>query len=473
MTKRNRQRKTRIQLAFDLDSILKALENSFISKLSGYFKRLTNNLAKKINNIPLFVNSLIIEDKKDIAELKTLLQNYYKKIGKETIKQTNKEIQELSGKKSFIKIPDVNEGLRYRAEQLAIQKIKDFNKEIRDKILSSEGSLKDKKALLSTLKKAQNSYINKHVTIVSRMESVTHANNQRLEAFKKSTIVTAVQFLAVLDNRTTPICTSRHNMVIKLDDPLLPNFKPPCHFGCRSLLSPVTIYDKLEPTNLKFLEDVPNKDFGKFKDKKEVLANELNEFGYLNEKNKVFWDKVNKGLKGNDLKLSSDELSDITKTYEKEILKLSKGKEIGLFINEYGNIISSKTGTSKRLEFDSKYNNLYQTAYIFTHNHPSGLLFSQDDIISAHSLEIPLLRVVTEKRIYSLKNIYKNDLNTLLEKYKEFTLISEANVFNILKKENKIDKISNKEFSVLVNRDLWKALSKHSEFNLIYKELEL
>ena len=41
---RKRTRKNRTQLAFDLDEILKALEDAFINKLTKYFKRLTNTL---------------------------------------------------------------------------------------------------------------------------------------------------------------------------------------------------------------------------------------------------------------------------------------------------------------------------------------------------------------------------------------------------------------------------------------------
>lgn len=271
MKKRKRKSKDRIQLALELNSILRSFEDSFILKLSAYFKRAIAKLRDDINDSNLFLSSISKVNKTDVNNVKKLLKDFYKKVGKETLKRTNKEIQELSGQRTIIKIPDLNEGLRYRAEQLAIQKIKDFNQEIKNKVLDSDGLLKDKKLLVSSLKKAQNVYINRHVKTVARMESVAIANQKRLEAFKKSTIVAAVQFLSVADKRRTKICESRHNMIIRLDDPLLPNFKPPCHFGCRSLLSPVTIFEKFVFTDIKLLKNVPPRDFGKPKKDRDYL----------------------------------------------------------------------------------------------------------------------------------------------------------------------------------------------------------
>ena len=83
----------------------------------------------------------------------------------------------------------------------------------------------------------------------SRIESIarteiTRADTLgRLSSMKSNDDVIGVEFSAVMDDRTTEICSSRHGLVMRLDDPRLPENTPPCHVSCRSLLIPCTVYD--------------------------------------------------------------------------------------------------------------------------------------------------------------------------------------------------------------------------------------
>ena len=122
MKKRVRIGKNREQLAFELDEIIRALEDSFIIKLQTFFDKLTSRILKKADNLAIFKKSLKKTDDKDIIALKDLFRGYYKKVGKDSVAKLNDEIKNLSGASSKIKIPDINEGLRYRAEILAIKK---------------------------------------------------------------------------------------------------------------------------------------------------------------------------------------------------------------------------------------------------------------------------------------------------------------------------------------------------------------
>jgi SPP1 gp7 family putative phage head morphogenesis protein len=118
--------------------------------------------------------------------------------------------------------------------------------------------MQEKKLLVSTIRKASNVFANRHIKVVARMESVTVANQQRLEACRKSKIIKGVQFMAVVDKRTTQICRARHNHILPLESSYLAQYTPPCHFNCRSLLSPVTIYETdLEYTSISTLSSVP------------------------------------------------------------------------------------------------------------------------------------------------------------------------------------------------------------------------
>lgn len=53
-------------------------------------------------------------------------------------------------------------------------------------------------------------------------------------------VLTGLVFINPLDNRTTPICRQRHNTILPLDHPWWFVNWPPLHFGCRSVVLPLT-----------------------------------------------------------------------------------------------------------------------------------------------------------------------------------------------------------------------------------------
>lgn len=81
------------------------------------------------------------------------------------------------------------------------------------------------------------------IEAIARTE-ITRADTMgRLISMKANDDVIGVEFSAVMDDRTTDICASRHGLVMRLDDPRLPENTPPQHVNCRSILLPVTVYD--------------------------------------------------------------------------------------------------------------------------------------------------------------------------------------------------------------------------------------
>jgi SPP1 gp7 family putative phage head morphogenesis protein len=74
----------------------------------------------------------------------------------------------------------------------------------------------------------------------SRTKFTDVTNRGRLEFFNESGIVSAYQYAAVLDDRTSPICDGLHGKIFKMGtEPI-----PPLHFNCRSLLVPITKYEE-------------------------------------------------------------------------------------------------------------------------------------------------------------------------------------------------------------------------------------
>lgn len=80
-----------------------------------------------------------------------------------------------------------------------------------------------------------------------RTSTAMFYNGGRMNMFNDpalSQFVTAYQYSAILDDRTTDFCRLHDGEVIDANDPRLPSITPPCHWQCRSLLVPITRYDE-------------------------------------------------------------------------------------------------------------------------------------------------------------------------------------------------------------------------------------
>lgn len=83
----------------------------------------------------------------------------------------------------------------------------------------------------------------RRIETIARTE-ITRADSMgRLISMKANDDVIGVEFSAIMDDRTTEICTERNGLVMRLDDPRLPENTPPMHPRCRSLLLSLTVYD--------------------------------------------------------------------------------------------------------------------------------------------------------------------------------------------------------------------------------------
>jgi SPP1 gp7 family putative phage head morphogenesis protein len=91
-------------------------------------------------------------------------------------------------------------------------------------------------------------------------------NSARVAFFEESGIVDGYQYSAIMDDRTSDICAGLHNKYFKKgQEP-----RPPLHFNCRSVLIPITKFEKFTPTRKiqgqdpeGFIDDNIGKDFPK------------------------------------------------------------------------------------------------------------------------------------------------------------------------------------------------------------------
>ena len=88
----------------------------------------------------------------------------------------------------------------------------------------------------------------RRLEVIARTNSTTAFNQGRMEFFRQNDdFVKAVQYMAILDSRTTDICESRDGKIILIDDEAtISENTPPLHYQCRSILSPVDKFELME-----------------------------------------------------------------------------------------------------------------------------------------------------------------------------------------------------------------------------------
>lgn len=74
-------------------------------------------------------------------------------------------------------------------------------------------------------------------------EAINEARHATFSDPQLEGFVEALQYSAVLDSRTTAICSHLDGRTYPRDDPMWQSYRPPNHFQCRSLLVPVTRRD--------------------------------------------------------------------------------------------------------------------------------------------------------------------------------------------------------------------------------------
>ena len=85
------------------------------------------------------------------------------------------------------------------------------------------------------------------VELIARTTLTNVFNQAQLSVFTSpelSDFVEALQYSAILDNRTTKFCNSYHGRVFKIDDPIWSAITPANHFRCRSRTVAVTVVDR-------------------------------------------------------------------------------------------------------------------------------------------------------------------------------------------------------------------------------------
>jgi SPP1 gp7 family putative phage head morphogenesis protein len=110
--------------------------------------------------------------------------------------------------------------------------------------------LSEEEAIL-VLKNKVKQFTTNRIQMIARTEATRAFNLGNLQETYMSEVIIGYRYVAVLDDRTTKMCKSRHGKFIPKDDiGVLAMNTPPLHVNCRSFLEPVSGFRKEIPEKL-------------------------------------------------------------------------------------------------------------------------------------------------------------------------------------------------------------------------------
>lgn len=232
----------------------KAIKN----KLEDYDKSLMNETLPVVNKMMLDLKDQI-EKKKIVQnqnvdridslslkykkELKQIIKNSFTQIYKDGIAMAKAEVT-----KSEFKKPLAQDKFLEVIDQEVFDFIGDYEYTILKKVrVELIAAVKDGRPLSSVLGILDDELVKLSDVALERYARTKHTevfNNARVEYFDSTGVVTGYQYSAILDDRTSEICSGLHGKFFKAGtEPI-----PPMHFNCRSTLIPITKYEEFKPT---------------------------------------------------------------------------------------------------------------------------------------------------------------------------------------------------------------------------------
>jgi SPP1 gp7 family putative phage head morphogenesis protein len=250
--------------------VLEKETNQTIQRLTKEFAYMLGYLKDTISKKGIIAENKISEiDKlqlKGLTEIKMILAQDLKNIYMTSRKISQKEVESLPGYKKYDKqISDTRlkptEAIRI-ANELIDQRTFAAVGKIKDDLLN-----KAKTILINGLEKGRSvNDINQQLDVLfNSVNSGSPTANLSAEPYLLNTIVQTnytnfynlarkqianenkyiemLQYSAILDDRTTEICSELDGLIYKYDDPIFDSITPPNHFNCRSMLNYITELD--------------------------------------------------------------------------------------------------------------------------------------------------------------------------------------------------------------------------------------
>lgn len=222
-------------------------DDSVQSETKAIVKKMLADLADQIERKKILPNqntekidTLSLKYKKELKQvLKTSFLQLFKDAQTQAAAELNKaEFRKPLTSDKFLKV----------IEDETFKFVGDYEysilKSARNQLIAA---IKDGSALssvLDVLDKDLNELSEVQIERFARTKHTEVMNNARVEYFDSTGVVAAYQYSAVLDDRTSDICSGLHGKIFAAgSEPI-----PPMHFNCRSLLVPITKYEDFKVT---------------------------------------------------------------------------------------------------------------------------------------------------------------------------------------------------------------------------------
>lgn len=250
----------------DVDSIADVLERSeslALPRFRAAAKRIYSDMIERIRDSNM-ISAFKPEKLNDIEphflkDMNRVVRDHFVELFRDTVDQARKEVMPLQAKKMSVDDPffpdEFEEFLKAEtfkitgdyATNLTKRMKNTVSRGIRDGLVPSE--------VLKLLRADAQDMTDSWLTTIIRTET-TSVYNQGRKAYWESDpiasqIVTAWQFSAILDERTTEVCEYLDGKIFE-EGEFADRIVPPLHFNCRSLLVPITRFEDYR-TDKKFI----------------------------------------------------------------------------------------------------------------------------------------------------------------------------------------------------------------------------
>lgn len=251
---------------------LDSAERAMTKSLGEAQKRMVSDLLEQIkarqiikNFKPEAINSLEVRYKRDMNEV---VRSQFKAIFVDAVNEARHEIIP-SGPKKY------TEGDIFPDEFLDILEVESFkivgdygdelNKRAKNKLIKGIKDGMPEGELVKSLRRELTDYSDKWLSTLVRTKTTEIYNSSRKTLWETDEIikqiVVAYTFSAVMDERTSEVCSSLDGKVFELGE-FIDRVTPPLHFNCRSILVPVTKFEDYKADKEPSLESLKAKGGG-------------------------------------------------------------------------------------------------------------------------------------------------------------------------------------------------------------------
>lgn len=166
------------------------------------------------------------------------------------IKQRNKIYSDI-WKKIFTKNKKQTEKAAQAGKRSYLDNIQEVFKKFADDYYGTEKWNKEPKSIANDFLRDVFDKSKVEAERILRTETTRYFNDARDDYFKEHTDVDFVQLIAVTDGRTSQICESRDLYVIPIGKSGQRAYKPPFHWNCRTIQSPLMSFIKRQKEQIK------------------------------------------------------------------------------------------------------------------------------------------------------------------------------------------------------------------------------